>query len=129
MISLIKRPSFLPNPYCPDIYPEESKRLCKLFHDWFDTHIKPINKMLSEGVELTGVISSQYTAKPLFIWNDSSVATHTALLINITPIKRESAEDVIREMLDASRESGVGAFYFGDYIKRLDAILERPNES
>ena len=91
----IERPSFLPNPYCPDIYPEESKRLCQLFIDWFDIHVTPINKMLSEGVEVYGSMKTKNKT-----WtpenNLGCLQDHKALLINIQPIKKETAEDVLR---------------------------------
>jgi len=69
------------------------------FNTWFDERIRPLNEMIEKGVDVQGIITDKYTSKPTFIWNDSSIATHKALLINIEPIRHESAIEVLRELV------------------------------
>lgn len=88
---------------------------------WFDTHIEPINKMLSEGVEVAvdKTRSGWHTNKTPF--GQIGGATHKALLINIEPIKRETREEQL--------EKFVMDFYTTSYdwpaFKKRDKFLER----
>ena len=66
------------------------------FDIWFDEHVEPINKMLSEGVEVYGSNN-----RPLDGWNQKSYesTTHKALLINIEPIKKETKGEACERLL------------------------------
>jgi len=65
---------------------------------WFEDNVAPVNKMLSAGVEV-------YHDRRLgdCLWEtdekENITNTHTALLINIQPIKKETAEDVLRYLI------------------------------
>jgi len=74
----------------------------KGLNKWFDEHVEPINKMLSEGEMIYG-----YMNHGVF-WKrpeepSQRETTHTALLINIQPIKKETAEDVLRDYFDYAK--------------------------
>lgn len=75
------------------------------FESWFTTHVEPINKLLSEGVEVVGYI------KPGRIWQEKEyhddTVTHKALLINIQPIKQETAEELTAWKEQAEKLAGV----------------------
>ena len=63
---------------------------------WFDDVVEPINKMLSEGVEVVG----DYTDSGYWVY-DTDKPTHKALLINIELTKKDTAEDLIRDLLSS----------------------------
>jgi hypothetical protein len=69
----------------------------KSLNEWFDQHVAPLNDLLANGVE---VVQDHTFSKT--IWDSkpgsSLEATHKALLIGITPIKKDTAEDVLREL-------------------------------
>jgi len=98
--------------------------------DW-DKHsiqIAEHNKMLSEGVVLKGSKSSLNNG---YVFWDSesgrtSSDTHTMLGINIQPIKKETAEDVLRDLLKDVAETDWGDTLpsIQRYAKRAKAVLE-----
>jgi len=61
----------------------------EILNAWFNAYVSPINKLLSEGVEV-------YMPSNSTVWGITASKTfkdtHKALLINIQPIKKESAE-------------------------------------
>ena len=66
------------------------------FRDWFDRAVEPINRLLREGVEVReGKGCTQ-------VWTeyDCNDTFKTGLLINVQEIKKESAEDLLRELKD-----------------------------
>ena len=72
-----------------------------VFQDWFKENVEPVNKMLSEGVEVEGHYDKECKA-----WYMSSNgeetslgATHKALLINIQEIKPKTREEELEECL------------------------------
>jgi hypothetical protein len=70
--------------------------------DWFNEHVVPINKLLSNGVKVTGVNDDGY----YFDHHRSRGDTHKALLINVQPIYEESAEQVLEDIFTSmDRES------------------------
>lgn len=76
--------------------------LVTVLNKCWDAEAEPINKILAEGVEVT-----TYTEKGLDFANwvapldrPGATPTHKALLINIQPIQKETAEDVLRDCLD-----------------------------
>jgi hypothetical protein len=74
----------------------------KDFKEWFDNCVEPINKILAEGVEVT-CYKEHYEERVK--WCASEIMldckTHKALLINIQPIKEETAEGVLRDILNS----------------------------
>jgi len=62
-------------------------------NDWFDEYIEPVNKMLGGGIEVYVGDSGIWTH------DHDGVKTTKALLIDIKLIKRETAEDVLRELI------------------------------
>lgn len=68
-----------------------------LIDEWFHNNVEPMNKMLSEGVEVYGEDNCSGN-----IWAQECQLTNhklKALLINIQPIKKETAEDVLRDWI------------------------------
>lgn len=62
-------------------------------NDWFDERVEPVNRMLGEAVEIG--IARENDGK----WfTHYGYETHTALLINIQPVKKESVDDVLRDV-------------------------------
>lgn len=93
---------------------------------WFDTHVEPINKMLSKGVEVhktSGSLKYCWLDKPIDAMGfvQGNYPTHKALLINIEPIKQETAEDILRDVKDIKHIS----HYHVDIVKRIEALLEK----
>ena len=101
------------------------------FYDWFDQCVEPVNKMLSEAVE---VVSFSPWAGANYTWMDrgdykkcdiKEDIHHKALLINIEPIKKETAEDILRDILE---DSYIGENYndiYNDLKKRAKKVLEK----
>jgi len=58
---------------------------------------KEVDKMLSEGVEVYFTEGMDHLNRSEIL---SGSATHKALLIGIEPIKKETAEDVLREWVE-----------------------------
>lgn len=90
------------------------------------TPYEPINKMLSEGVEVYGTDERTFSIKKtnginMYGLNDSNHFTHKALLINIQPIKKETAEDVLREIY-ANRDD-INEVCIGMMLDRIKAVL------
>lgn len=95
---------------------------------WFENHVEPINKMLSEGYEVFSRSNTTYLGD---MWSiaDNHHMTHKALLINIQPIKKETAEDVLRDFVKSKLTEGPYASWgTGDLCSlhdRAKALLER----
>lgn len=74
------------------------------FHDWYDNCLVPWHKQVFEvAIEVTG---HKGTTSKRWIFGDNVHAefdTHKALLINITSIKEETAEDILRELISECR--------------------------
>lgn len=84
----------------------------KQFENWWHREVEPINKMLSEGVEVTGCVPP---GEKETLWSHKGISkdTHKALLINIQPIEKDTPEKVLRDWLKCSGESY-------EYIKELE---------
>ena len=68
---------------------------------WFNKNVEPINRMLEKAVEVSGNVD-QFS---MSMWRATKGRgtednTHKALLINIQPIKKETAEDVLRDIIE-----------------------------
>lgn len=69
------------------------------FDAWFQEYVKPLNKAIREGVE----VFADNNTNRWYPETDSSCSdTHKALLINIQPIRKETAEDVLRDILETT---------------------------
>ena len=56
-------------------------------NEWFDTYVTPVNKMLSEGVEVYGVWDTTNIPDIVCRFGTTEdLPTHKALIINIEPI-------------------------------------------
>ena len=85
---------------------------------WFDTHIEPHNKLIESAVE----VYAHNPNKQLTPDNWKSVKydqdTHRAYLIGIEPIKKDTAEDVLRDIVNKDLTN------FKDIWMRAKAVLE-----
>jgi len=89
------------------------------FNNWFDEHVEPVNEAIRNGVEVYAsneVLDDETWHKNMF--ND--LRTHKALLINIQPIEKDSAEKVLRDMIAIKKQHPVLS-----YDKQLDTFFER----
>ena len=93
--------------------PEDDRDIAYLFtadafNLWFDTHVEPINKMLSEGQDAwcnsVGLCAEEWTFTRKK--HDCNNPIYKALLINIEPIKKETAEDVLRDVVSQWHSGG-----------------------
>ena len=82
--------------------PEDNEYLFTVdaFDHWFDKVIKPHNKLIESAVSVYARVPS---GEQPCVWveshkRDDIPDTHRAYLINIQPIKKETAEDVLREL-------------------------------
>jgi hypothetical protein len=83
------------------------------FDKWFNENVEPINEMLSKGIE---VYNWEEVWHPkLDAYDDKP--TSKALLINIEPIKQETAEDMLRRILD-DPDNNIKPIYY-DKAKKL----------
>jgi hypothetical protein len=122
----IKRPDW-------EILNYQDPRTWSAFDAWFDTHVKPINKMLEQGVEVTGWRLSEAdvgAGDNIGEWTcgsgHDSRSTHKALLINLQPIKQETAEDVLRQCLENGNfVNNVD----GWLVKKVKNVLESKNDT
>jgi len=67
--------------------------------DWFEENVEPINKILDSGVEV--MADARVGSGSWFEVVPQRKQTHTALVINIQPIKKETTEDVLRDWVAA----------------------------
>jgi len=72
---------------------------------WFDQNIEPLNEIIENAIHVKGEYRKDRAFSDENGWAfDQSFATtrttHKALLINIRPIKKETAEDVLRDIID-----------------------------
>lgn len=88
-------------------------------NEWFDKHVEPINKMLSEGVEVYGFQGPEGYAMEQF--HSKETDTHKGILINIEPIKKETAEDVLRDIVRDCDNAGIESME--DYYNRAKKVL------
>ncbi len=73
-----------------------------LFDRWFTENIEPINKAIDEAVIVCAVTTSGC------IWTEGAHEkdNYQALLINIEPIKKDTAEDILRELIKEQKDWG-----------------------
>jgi len=100
------------------------------FHIWFASEVEPINKILSDGVEVKcgewrdGQKSSKlgWVAEEKHI--ESNGRTHIGLLINRQPNKKETEKDVLRDLVKIYKSGQLGN-KSKEIIERAKAILEK----
>ena len=85
--------------------------------DWFSDNVEPINKMLDGAETVYGENDDCWFTRDA---GNFETNTHKALLINIEPIKKETAEDVLRDLYDVLRD-----LYNDPGIAEADEFWER----
>lgn len=110
----------------PDWTHEEYSRV-KLKR-WFDKHIEPINAMLEGAVEVYANVPNDNKPVVWVLNGNLPDETHKALLINIEPIKKqtreERLEDVLRRIVENHEdEPHITELYLGD-LKDAKQALE-----
>ncbi len=114
----IKRPDWW---NIDSFYQNQQSKLLDNLQDWFDTHVEPINKLLGEGVEVYGSMeTNNKTWTPLR--DVSCRQEHKALLIGVTKINQETAEDILKYITE--KWESVGGINDQD-IQRAKALLEK----
>lgn len=87
--------------------------------DWFYETIDPINRALDAAVE----IKFRYMPNGDIVFSDPE---NKALLINVEEIKQDTAEDLLRLMIDRFHPDDYCSDKLAfDLIKRAKALLER----
>lgn len=66
------------------------------FNAWFDKEVEPINGLLSEGGEVYGENDGCWFDDGA---QDERINTHKALLINIQPIKKDTANTLLKDLV------------------------------
>ena len=84
-----------------------------------DAELTRFRKLLAEGVEVYGYGDNKS------IWqrpehHDMHEVTHKALLISIQPIKKETAEDVLRDLINTPE----GKMFPVDWLEKAKAVLD-----
>lgn len=91
------------------------------YNEWFDEHVEPVNKLLSEAVEVFGYdTESSIWQKPDY--HDLHQVTHKAYLIGIEPIKEETAEELLIEA--RGRLASIDPNEHYDITKKITAYLK-----
>lgn len=107
----IERPNWL-NDIIPSDYDPVDNKLkitdpIKCFNSlllhlnhWFDNSVEPVNKMLSKRIRVY-TTKGNHSIDLNAYWSPYTMGydTHEALLINMQLIKKETAEDVLRDLL------------------------------
>ena len=101
-----------------------------LFNEWFNKNVEPINEMLNKAIKV-------YSNFPSLKWYPTQMPEEydfkqEALLINIQPIKKETAEDVLKEFVDFFEDVPKAAKtmtipspnHWNDLLYRAKALLE-----
>jgi hypothetical protein len=125
MIKKIERPDWAK---LPDLHEPMLSAVPKAeLYNWFETTITPINKMLDNAVEVYSYTSILPDKTSCLSWCENrSIKNHKekALLINIEPIKKESAEDVLRDMIKRAKDDKFTRYAaVEDAIERAKAVL------
>lgn len=91
------------------------------FEKWWDKEIVPL---FENAVTAVGMFDHE---NKLFDFSDSfQDATHTASLVNIKPIKHETAEDLLRQIVNwVSGGIGCKITADSDVITKAKALLEK----
>jgi len=94
------------------------------YMDWFDEHVEPINSILADATE----VYLRNNSIPAEWHNVKSEGnqSHKAFLIGTEPIVKETAEDVLRDIVNDCSEHAAGftATIRIEDIERAKAVLE-----
>ena len=119
----------MPPKWSPDfrgllVNPQDAWQLEQQYNLHFDTHLKPIFENAVEvfGEKEHGIFSIHRLNKENPY--SSFYNTHKALLINIEPIKEESAEDILREMI-SELDGPTTMIRLNELIKKAKAYLQK----
>lgn len=96
-----------------------SKAQDQWLNEWFQEYIEPINKMLGEAVEVYA--DEAFTNGGSIYLKDYAGQGYKALLINIEPIKKETAEDVLRYFVEGVQAGG--KWDSAELYERAKAVL------
>jgi len=99
-----------------------STRTNTYLDNWWKKEVEPINKMLRDAVEVHSHMRSGEVC-----WAEKGFAkdaTHRAYLIGIEPIKKETAEDVLRDYIRRCESDESGSMDVTDIIERAKRVLE-----
>ena len=92
---------------------------------WFDDHVEPINKLLADRVEVYNFEEVWHPCKTAY---GDERPVNKALLINIQPIKQETAEDVLRELLGQSLPHVFKTIQCEEFRARAKRVLGESDE-
>lgn len=91
------------------------------FNEWYDREIKPL---FENAVEVTGALDGNNITQP-FGQVRGSHDIHNALLIKIEPIKKETAEDLLREYVNLGLGKMAKACSYRDRENEDESLHER----
>lgn len=119
MIKEIKKPRVF-------IYENDDNISIVEFNKWYDSEVQPLISMLEGAVEVYGDSDSNhwYTTDCFYKGDTAKHYPMKGYVINTRPIKKETAEDVLRDFLRHERES---IEKYGDYCEGsyLPDLIER----
>lgn len=71
------------------------------FMNWFNEQVEPINQAIDDAIVVycDNPQLDHHSCNNLWTMNNVSNDTHKALLINIEPLKKDTAEDILRDIL------------------------------
>jgi len=96
---------------------------------WFDKYVEPVNKILSEGIEVSGHRQREGWLMGSLLDENNDGDTHKALLINIEPLKKltateEKAVKILNQIIQADDDGDLmGWNELHDKIKAAKKIL------
>ena len=87
-------------PIWSSLYVPEMRYMDSLdaLNEWFDKHVAPLNQLIEEGRKCHWK-DEPVTSYKCIHWFKEPAHTHSAFLLGITPIEKESAEDVLRDWI------------------------------
>jgi len=96
------------------------------FNEWFDQNIEPLNELIRNGRRVVGY-ENKITG---WIWKYSGLGDgnteETAFLINRQPIEQDSAEKVLRDIVEKSKD--VWSTDISEEVKRAKKLLAKGEE-
>lgn len=90
---------------------------------WFDKNLQgKVVVDLKDAVEVKGFLDDDGEWHLGTEKEESVLDTHTGLVVNIKPIKKETAEDVLRDLLNKAESNE--EYFLVDYLDRAKAVLD-----
>lgn len=91
--------------------------------------IEEHNKILAGGVEVVGECKHDFFNESYYTYTTQKFTgkQYKALLINIQTIKKDTAESLMNEMLEASKKTPLGSQFpsMQHYLERYKTVLEK----